>query len=89
MDIEILISRQCRSCAKAVAQWKLLCDEQNVALSVCDAEDEHGRALMSRFNLKVLPAVIVDGELRAVGVQTPAEVRSLLLESRQTTKPER
>ena len=51
-------------------------------MRICDIEDEHGSALMSRFNLKVLPAVIVGGRLRAVGVQTPEEVKSLLESSR-------
>lgn len=78
MEIEILVSKDCRSCAKAVAQWKQLCEERDIPLRVCDAEGERGRALVVRFDLKVLPALLVDGELKAVGVQTREQAQMLL-----------
>ena len=78
MEIEILVSQQCRSCASEVARWKPLCDARQIPLAVCDVGSPRGRELVARLDLKVLPAVMVDGVLRAVGVQSLEEVETLL-----------
>ena len=78
MEVEVLVSQDCPSCVKAVSQWKTVCVEQGIPVHVHDTTSERGRELVARFDLKVLPAVLIDDQLRAVGVPTAEQVRSIL-----------
>ena len=78
MEVEALVMQDCPSCVKAVAQWKAVCAEQGIPVHVHDTKSERGRLLVARFDLKALPAILIDGKLKAVGVPTAEQVREIL-----------
>ena len=47
-------------------------------LQILDVAERDGREVVSRLRIKTVPAVVVDGALKAVGVQPLGDVLKLL-----------
>ena len=79
MEIWLLVRADCPSCRDARAVWQEAAAEKGVPLQCVDAEaDPEGRRLAQRVGLRTYPAVVIDGELKAVGVQSRAQALALL-----------
>jgi hypothetical protein len=68
----------CALCEQARLIWSKIAGEIGTTLEIVDIAGPGGQALMSRWALKTVPAVLIDGSLRAVGVQREDEARKLL-----------
>lgn len=78
MKVELLVSEWCPSCHQAEQVWRQVASERAFDFAVLDMGQPEGKALVSHLRLKTIPAVIVDGELKGIGVQSLATVRALV-----------
>ncbi|MGN2391856.1 thioredoxin family protein [Pelomicrobium sp. G1] len=78
MTVQLLVSEWCPTCPSAEAVWRQVAAEKDIRFAVVDLAQPEGRELASRLRIKTVPAVVIDGKLAAVGVQSPAEARALV-----------
>lgn len=78
MQVELVVTEDCPACDKAVGIWRAACEEAGVTLVLRVLGEPAALALARRWRLNTVPAVIIDGELMAVGVQAPDQARQLL-----------
>ncbi len=78
MRVELLIADPCPSCDKAIAVWKNICQKRDIDFSVIDIDNLTGRVLSDCWDLKTIPAVIIDGQLMGVGAQSIDEADELI-----------
>jgi hypothetical protein len=78
MRVELLVTRDSASCRKAESVWRSICEKNNLTLSVLEDDSPEGRHMIARLGLHALPALLLDGRLVAVGVQTPEQASELL-----------
>lgn len=78
VKIQLLITKGSEPCSRAEAVWRSACAERGVELLVVDVQGPEGAALCEGLSLSALPALMLDGRLMAVGVQSPEEARALL-----------
>jgi len=81
--VELLVATDCAPCAKALAVWEDLCATTGDHLHVIDVASPQGRALFEIWHLGTVPAVLVGGDLMAVGVQTPEQALKLISYARR------
>jgi hypothetical protein len=78
MKVELLVTRDSSSCRKAENLWRSICENENLTLRVIEDESPEGRRALTRLGLRALPAVLLNGRLVAVGVQTRDQAFELL-----------
>jgi hypothetical protein len=78
MRVELLVTRNSSACRKAEIIWQSICDKNNLTLKVLDDASPEGRRVLTRLALNALPAILLDGRLVAVGVQTEDQALDLL-----------
>jgi glutaredoxin len=83
MKIELVVSGACPFCLEAEDIWRKAAVERGCEFAVLDITQPEGAALALRLKLQTVPALLIDGALRAVGVQRPEEARALLQPGRQ------
>jgi hypothetical protein len=83
MKIELIVSGVCPFCLEAEKVWREVAANCGCEFYVVDIAEPEGAALAQRLNLKTVPALLIDGALRAVGVQSPEEALLLLQPPRQ------
>lgn len=79
MQVELLVASWCSSCKRAEEIWTRICARHGIGLEVLDLETSAGEAAAREHHLKIMPAVLINGHPRAVGVQTEPEAEALLL----------
>ena len=83
MKIELIVSGGCPFCGEAEKIWREVTSHRGFEFSVVDLAQPEGTALAQRLKLQTVPALLIDGTLRAVGVQSPEEALTLLQPDRQ------
>jgi glutaredoxin len=83
MKIELVVSGVCPFCLEAEKVWREVAADRGCEFYVVDIAQPEGAALAQRLNLKTVPALLIDGTLRAVGVQSRGEALTLLQPPRQ------
>lgn len=78
MKVELLVSEWCPTCPAAEKVWRQVAAEKVFEFAVLDLAQPEGRELAQRLRIKTIPALAIDGALKAVGVQSPAEARELV-----------
>jgi len=78
MKVQLLVSEACEPCDQAQLIWRAVADERVLDFSVVDLADAEGRELAERLRIRTIPALVVDGKLIAIGVQSPDEARALV-----------
>lgn len=78
MKVELLVSEWCPTCPQAERVWSAVATERDFEFAVIDLAQPEGRALAQRLRVRTIPAIVIDGELKAVGVQSPAEARQMV-----------
>jgi glutaredoxin len=78
VKVELLVSDWCQSCHVAERVWREVAEERDIEFAVVDMGQPEGRALVSRLRLKSVPSTLIDGELKAVGVQTREQALALI-----------
>lgn len=80
MKIELLISQGCPFCHEAEKVWRTAAAERQTELHLLDVSHPDGQLTQS-LTLNTVPAVLIDGTLKGVGVQTIEDARQLLNQS--------
>lgn len=78
MKVQLLVSESCAPCDQAEAIWRGVASEHDLDFTVVDLGEPEGQQLANRLRLKTIPALVVDGVLVAIGVQSPEEARALV-----------
>ncbi len=78
MKVELLVSEWCPTCPQAEKVWSAIAAEREFEFAVIDLAQPEGRALAQRLRVRTIPATVIDGELRSVGVPGPAEARQMV-----------
>jgi len=81
MKVELLVSEWCASCHEAERIWRRVAEEKEIDFQVVDMAQPEGRELATRLRVRSIPALVIDGELKGVGVQTLEEARALVAEA--------
>jgi glutaredoxin len=67
-EVQLLVSEWCPSCHQAETVWQQLAGERTIRFNVVDMAQPEGRELVKQLRIRSVPAVVVDGELAAVGL---------------------
>ena len=78
MKVELLVSEWCPTCPQAEQVWRRVAEERAIEFAVLDMAQPEGRELASRLRLKTIPAVVIDGTLKGIGVQSLLEAHNLV-----------
>ena len=78
MKVQLLVSEACSPCDQAQAIWRAVADELALDFSVVNLAGPEGRDLADRLRIRTIPALVIDGVLMAIGVQSPDEARALV-----------
>lgn len=78
MEVRLLVSQWCPVCPQAEAVWSEVTKQHPVDYQVLDIAKPEGRTLVANLRIRTVPAVVVDGQLKAVGVQSVPEALALL-----------
>lgn len=78
MRVQLLTAAWCSSCTRARELWTRICAQHGLVLEVVDLETPEGEALAERHRLKIMPAVLIDAQPRAIGVQSEAEAETIV-----------
>jgi len=68
MKVELLVSEWCASCHDAERIWRQVAEKKQIDFAVVDMGQPEGRELATRLRIRSIPAVVVDGELRHIGL---------------------
>lgn len=78
MRVQLLVSEWCTPCRAAESVWRTVADERAIAFEVLDVAQPEGRAVVARLGVRTIPATVIDGELKHVGVPTLGQARVLV-----------
>jgi hypothetical protein len=77
MKIELFVSASFFPCRDAEHIWAAAANAYNSALVVLDVNGS-GKERAQALGINLVPALAIDGTLRAIGVQTLADAKRLL-----------
>jgi thioredoxin-like negative regulator of GroEL len=86
MKVELLVADWISSCRRAEAVWRQVAHERALDFEVVDVDQPQGQVLMQRLQLKTIPALLIDGRLVAIGVQSEQAARVLIDAARASTR---
>ncbi len=78
MKVQLLVSDACTPCDQAEKVWRGVAAERELDFSVVNLAEPEGQRLADHLQLKTIPALVVDGVLVAIGVQSAEEARALV-----------
>jgi len=78
MKVQLLVSDACDPCDQAEKVWRGVAAELELDFSVVNLDRPEGRQLAEHLQLQTIPALVVDGVLVAIGVQSAEEARALV-----------
>lgn len=78
IKVQLLVSEWCTPCRGAEEVWKRVAQKKAIALEVLDVGQREGRAVVARLGVKTVPATVIDGVLRHVGVPTGKDAFGLV-----------
>ena len=78
MRVELLVSEWCVTCPAAEAVWRAVAAEKDIDYAVLDLAQPEGKRLARELRIRSIPALVIDGELKAVGVLPLADAREMV-----------
>ncbi|MEY2340691.1 thioredoxin family protein [Acidithiobacillus sp. IBUN Pt1247-S3] len=78
MKVQLLVSKWCPTCPQAETIWQEAVEKRSAELAILDVADKAGREIVSRLRIRTVPAIVIDGGLKTVGVQPLSDVLKLL-----------
>lgn len=78
MKIELVVSGDCDYCLEAQRVWREIAAERDMEFALLDISLPRHAELLQRLKLQTVPALLLDGVLRAVGVQSRVEALALI-----------
>ena len=68
MKVQLLVSEWCAPCRGAEEAWRQAAERKDFTFEVLDVGQPEGRAVVARLAIKTVPASVIDGVLKHVGV---------------------
>jgi glutaredoxin len=87
--VQLLVSEWCVPCRAAEEVWQQVADSREIRFDVLDMAQPEARAVAQRLALRTVPAVVIDGQLMAVGVQPLHKALELVADAPPRKKPAR
>jgi thioredoxin-like negative regulator of GroEL len=81
MKVQLLVSDACAPCDQAEKVWRRVVAERELDFSVVNLDRPEGRQLAERLQLQTIPALVVNGVLVAIGVQSAEEAQALVAQA--------
>ncbi len=78
MKLQLLISKWCPTCPAAERVWSEAAAREGLLLEVLDVGNPDGRRIVVDLGIRSVPAIVVEGKLRALGTCTLTEALALL-----------
>lgn len=78
MKIQLILAGPYSSCQHTRQIWEKACNNNDLKLEAIDLESETGQKLEKSLNIKSFPALIVDGQIKAVGHPDAASATELI-----------
>ena len=78
MKVQLLVADWSSACGRAQQIWQSVAQERHVELCVVDVDQPDGQALMRHLKLKTIPAVLINGQLVAIGVQSREAAHAII-----------
>lgn len=78
MQVTLLTSKWCPTCPEAEKVWSEVARQRPIEYQVLDVSDKAGRTLVSNLRIKSVPALVVDGKLKTVGVHSLGEALKMV-----------
>ncbi len=78
MELLLLVSPAFAPCRDAERVWQTVATETGGTLRIMDINSAEGQKTAERLHVAVVPAVVLDGRLLAIGVQSAEEARKLI-----------
>jgi len=78
MKVQLLVSEWCVPCRAAEEVWSRVAERKAIAFEVLDVAQPEGRAVVAPRGIRTVPATVIDGTLRHVGVPSPEEAMQLV-----------
>jgi len=78
MEVRLLVSKWCPVCPQAEEVWGEVAKRHPIDYQVLDIADPAGRALVAGLRIRTVPALVVDGKLTAVGVQSLGDALKII-----------
>ncbi len=73
IKVQLLVSEWCAPCRGAEEVWQQIAQKKAIAFEVLDVGQREGRAIVAQLGVKTVPATVIDGVLKHVGVPTTRE----------------
>lgn len=78
MKLQLLVSQWCPTCPAAEKVWSQAAARAGLTLEVLDVGKPEGRRITSGLGVRTVPAMVIDGKLRSLGVCTLGEASAML-----------
>ena len=78
MKLQLLVSKWCPTCPAAERVWSEAAVREGLNLEVLDVADSLGRSVAVDLGIRTVPAMVIDGKLRALGTCTISQAVALL-----------
>jgi len=78
MKLQLLVSQWCPTCPAAEKVWSQAAARAGHALEVLDVGKPEGRRIVVDLGIRTVPAMVIDGKLRSLGVCTVGEALTML-----------
>lgn len=78
IKVQLLVSEWCAPCRGAEQVWRGVVEKKSIAFEVLDVGQPEGRTIVARVGLKTVPATVIDGVLKHLGVPTSAEAMAFV-----------
>jgi glutaredoxin len=78
MKLQLLVSQWCPTCPAAEKVWSQAAAREGLSLEVLDVGKPEGRRITSDLGIRTVPAIVIDGKLRSLGVCTLSEALIML-----------
>ena len=83
MKLQLLVSKWCPTCPAAEKVWSEAAAREGFELEVLDVGDPDGRRVVVDLGIRTVPAMVIDGKLRALGTSTISQASALLQQGSQ------
>jgi hypothetical protein len=81
VKVQLLVSEWCTPCRGAEEGWQAVAHAKAIAFEVLDVGQPEGRAVVARLGVRSVPATVVDGTLRHVGVPSLGEAQAFVADA--------
>ncbi len=83
MKLQLLVSKWCPTCPAAERVWSEAAARVGLEVEVLDVADPAGRSVVVDLGIRTVPAMVIDGKLRALGTCTIGQALALVQQKQE------